>query len=247
MEGVILDIVPDVNIVHLMHGLPDFDIFSASRTMETVRFLPIGCHVCVVDPGVGTKRKAIIIKTKRGDYLIGPDNGVLISAANILGGCEKVVEISNLKYMRQPVSPIFHGRDVFAPAAAYIAKGTVIEKFGKKLEFKELIKAPYAEAVFKKDSIETQVIHINKYGSLHFNISHSVWDEFSVKKNRMVVLNFKNKKIKLPFVEVFGEVGIGKPLILKDDYMRVEAAINMGNFSKTHNIQVGDKCIIKKT
>jgi len=93
MESVILDISPNANVVHLMHGLPDFNITLAARTMETVSYLPVGYHVCVVDPGVGTHRKGIIVKTKRGDYFIGPDNGVFISATNILGGCEKVVEI----------------------------------------------------------------------------------------------------------------------------------------------------------
>lgn len=246
MKAVALDLSPDANVVHLMHGLPDFDISCASRTMETVRYLPVGYHVCVVDPGVGTKRKGIIIKTKRGDYLIGPDNGVLISATNILGGCEKVVEISNQKYMRQPVSPIFHGRDVFAPAAAYLSVGIAIEEFGKELKFEELIKAPYNEAVIKDDTIEAQVIHINKYGSLHLNILHPDWDKFNVEKNQIIILNLQNKEVELPFVETFGEVDKNKPLILKDDYGRVEVAINMGNFSETYNIKVGDKYIIKK-
>src|SRR3989344_1851667 len=107
MEAVALGICPEANVVHLMHGLPDFDIIAGSRTMETIAFLPIGIHVCVVDPGVGTKRKAIMI-----------------------GGYEKVFEITNPKYMRQPVSPIFHGRDVFTPAAAHLANGIPIKEFG---------------------------------------------------------------------------------------------------------------------
>ena len=94
MEAVALGINPDAHVVHLMHGLPDFDLFYAARTMETINYLPVGFHVCVVDPGVGTKRKPIIIKTGRGDYLIGPDNGVLLPATRFLGGIKKVVEIT---------------------------------------------------------------------------------------------------------------------------------------------------------
>lgn len=246
MEGVILDINPDASVIHLMHGLPDYDISCASRTMETVNFLPTGYHVCVVDPGVGTARRAVIIKTKRGDYFVGPDNGVLVSATNILGGCEKVVEITNGKYMRQPVSPIFHGRDIFSPAAAYLSKGVSIEEFGKELKFDELVKAPYNEAAMKDDSIEARVIHINKYGSLHLNILHSQWDEFSVKENQILTLKFQNKDVEVPFVDTFGKVEEKGPLILKDDYGRVEVAINMGNFSKMHNIKVSDNCVIVK-
>jgi len=105
MEGVALDINPDAKIIHLMHGLPDFNISYAARTLETVNYLSVGFHVMVVDPGVGTKRKPIIIETGRGDFLIGPDNGVLIPATRFLGGIKKVVEITNKKYMRKPISP----------------------------------------------------------------------------------------------------------------------------------------------
>ncbi len=246
MEGAIIDISPNAYVIHLMHGLPDFNTTAASRTMETVKSLPVGYHVCVVDPGVGTKRRAIIIKAKRGDYLIGPDNGVLNLAANLLGGCKKVVEITNPKYMRQPVSPIFHGKSVFCPAAAYLSKGIAIEKFGKKLRFEDLVKPPYEEACMKGDSIEAKVIHVNKYGSLNLNILQSMWDKFGVKKSQAVIFNIWGKRVKLPFVETFGDVPESTPLILKDSYGRIEVAINMGNFSKMYGANVGDVCLINK-
>ena len=90
MEGVALEINPDAKVIHLMHGLPDFNLSYAARTMETLNYMPIGYHVCVVDPGVGTERKPIIIETGRGDYLIGPDNGVLMSATRFLKGIKKL-------------------------------------------------------------------------------------------------------------------------------------------------------------
>ena len=113
MEGVATEVNPDAKVIHLMHGLPDFNLSYAARTMETLNYFPKGYHVCVVDPGVGTERRGIIIEVVRGDYLVGPDNGVLIPGTRFLGGIKKVVEITNEKYMRKPVSPIFHGRDVF--------------------------------------------------------------------------------------------------------------------------------------
>lgn len=246
MEATILEISPDANVVHLMHGLPDYDLVSASRTMETIGCIQIGYHVCVIDPGVGTKRKGIIIKTKRGDHLIGPDNGVLIPAAKILGGCDKVVEITNSKYMKHPVSPVFHGRDIFSPAAAYLSLGIRIEDFGKELKFEELVKAPYEEATIENNSIKSQVIHINKYGSLVLNTNPILLDKFNIKKNDKISLKFKNKELKVTFVETFGDVKKGDLLILKDDYARNEIAINMGNFAKKYNVKIGDKCTIKK-
>ena len=106
MEAVIYEINPKARVVHLMHGLPDFDYAGAAWAMESVCCIAPGCHVCVVDPGVGTERRAVIIKTLRGDLLIGPDNGVLVPASRILG-VKKAAEIRNEKYMRSPVSAVF--------------------------------------------------------------------------------------------------------------------------------------------
>lgn len=246
MEGVILGIAPDANIIHLMHGIADFDIRVGARTMEATYYLPVGFHVCVVDPGVGSSRKALIIKVKRGDYLIGPDNGILIPTVNILGGFEEAVQITNPKLMIQPVSPIFHGRHIFAPAAAHLASGVSIDEFGPALYFNQLVPAPYQDAVIKNNIIEAEVININKFGSLNLNILHKTWDQFSVKHKQEVVLEFGKQKITMPFAETFSQVGVSRPLILKDDYGRVEVAINMGNFAKKYGIKTADCCSIKK-
>ncbi|MBI5135345.1 SAM-dependent chlorinase/fluorinase [Candidatus Uhrbacteria bacterium] len=244
MESVAREIAPEAQVVHLMHGLPDFDIRAAARTIETVLYLQIGCHVCVVDPGVGTSRRGIIIKTKRGDYLIGPDNGVLLPAAQMLGGAATVVNIENPRYMPQPVSPVFHGRDVFTPAAAHLANGVAIEEFGPEIAFDSLVAAPYREAVVGDRRIDAEVIHVNKYGSLHLNITHEQWDQLGLPLGQRVTLRFGDKEVLAPFIQTFGEVQQNQPLILKDDYGRVEVALNMGNFSKQQNIATGDRCTI---
>lgn len=253
MEALILDIMPEAHVVHLSHGISDFDLRSGARVMEAVNYLPIGFHICVIDPGVGTKRKPLIIQTKRGDFLIGPDNGVLIPALNILGGVIKVVKIKNPKYMILPISPIFHGRHIFAPAAAYLAKGIPIDKFGPILDFKKLVEAPYKEAKLKGRKIEAEIIHVNKFGSIHLNITHSTWDQLGVSLGQTIKITFNNQKISkaflriaLPFVETFGQVEQGKPLILKDDFGRMEVALNQGNFAKKYQVKVGDKVIIEK-
>tara|TARA_Y100000310_G_scaffold345733_1_gene468993 strand:+ start:5171 stop:5980 length:810 start_codon:yes stop_codon:yes gene_type:complete len=244
MHGVALQINPNANVIDLMHGIADFDIQSGARTMETTIHLPIGFHVCVVDPGVGTKRKGIAIKTKRGDVLVGPDNGVLIPATRILGGCDKVVALENPKYQKLPVSPIFHGRDVFTPAAAHLSTGVKIEELGEELKFEDLVKAPYEDAIIADDQIQSEVIHINKFGSIHLNISYALWDQFN--PNEKIILEFNEKTIECPVVSTFGEVDKGKHLIMKDDYGRIEAAINLGSFSEKFKIKQGDKCVVKK-
>ena len=246
MESVALEINPEAHVIHLMHGLPDFDLFYAARTMETINYMPVGYHVCVVDPGVGTKRKPIIIKVGRGDYLIGPDNGVLISATRFLGGIKKVVEITNKRYMRQPISPVFHGRDIFVPAAAYLSKGVKIGEFGTELEQENLEKAPYEEALINNNGIHAKVISINKFGSLHLNITHDAWDSFNIKLKDEITFKIKNRDIIIPFVTTFGNVEKGNPLIIKDDYGRIEVALNQDSFARKYGIKIGDKVVIIK-
>ena len=246
MQAVALEINPEAHVIHLMHGLPDFNLFYAARTMETVNYMPVGYHVCVVDPGVGTKRKPIIIETLRGDFLIGPDNGVLLPATMFLGGIKKIVEITNEEYVKHPVSPVFHGRDIFTPAAAYLSKGVKIEEFGKELSPKDLVKAPYEEAMAKENEIHAKVISINKFGSFHLNITHAAWDKFNVKINEIIEMKSNNKSVKMSFATTFRDVKKGHPLIFKDDYGRIEVALNMGNFSKKYGVKIGDDCVIKK-
>jgi len=246
MEGVALSINPEANVLHLMHGIPDFDIITGARTLETIFYLPVGFHVCVVDPGVGGKRKCLAIKVKRGDYLIGPDNGVLIPAARILGGIEKAVEINNPKYMRKQISPIFHGRDIFAPVAAWLSRGIKLEDIGPTLKPNELAKAPYEEAVKKDNIIEAKIISINKFGSFHLNITHQLWNEWKLNFQDVVQLEFGDFKLRLLVVNVFSDVLKGEPLIMKDDYGRIEIAINQDSFADKYLVEIGQQVIVRK-
>jgi len=246
MEGAIYGINPDAKVIHLMHGIPSFDLFSAARTMETIYYMPVGFHVCVVDPGVGTRRKGVIIKTGRGDYLIGPDNGCLRTAPRLLGGIKKAVEISNKKYMMAPISPIFHGRHVFAPAAAHLSLGVPMEEFGDEIASEKLTKAPYEEARERKGGIDAIVIHVNHFGSLHLNILQDEWDHLGVRLGDKVELGLAGERVVLPFVETFGDVPRGEPLVMKDDYQRMEVSINMGSFAELHPVRVGDSVVVRK-
>ncbi len=248
MKAVAFGINPDANVVDVTHEVKGFDIIHGARTMECIATMPVGFHVCVVDPGVGTGRKAIIILTKRGDYLIGPDNGVLIPAAErFFGGIENAVEITNRKYMKKPVSPVFHGRDVFIPAAAWLSMGIPMEKFGEEIRPNDLTKAPYEEAKVTKGRIEGMVIHINHFGSLFVNVrSERFPEQAGIKYGDKIEITIKRKKIKTKFLNTFGEVPKGRPVCIPDDYGRIQIALNQGNFAKKHGAKEGDKIVIRK-
>ncbi|MBI2082906.1 MAG: SAM-dependent chlorinase/fluorinase [Deltaproteobacteria bacterium] len=247
MEGVIYEVNPDAHLIHHMHGIEGFNLFQAARTMETLVTMPVGFHVCVVDPGVGTKRRGIAIQTVRGDYLIGPDNGILRPGAEALGGIVKAHELQNPKYQRQPVSPIFHGRDVFAMAAGYLSKGVSLEEFGPSIPVTDLIPSPYLNAEILGSSIPAIVIHKNALGNIFFNILQKTWDEFGVPLRGSVTLSKGTKTIRLTHVRTFGEVSKNHFCIMKDDYTRIEAAVTEGNFLKKFPVKLGEKVIFKKS
>lgn len=245
MEATIFSIAPHTKIIHLMHGLCSFDLIAAARTMETIQFIPVGYHICVCDPGVGTSRKALIIKVKRGDYLIGPDNGILISASTLLGGIIRVHEIQNKMYMRLPISPIFHGRDIFSPAAAHLANGVSIENFGPELDPQSLVGSPYEEAIIYNKVITAKVIQINKFGSLHLNILNKIWDKLGIKFGDIVKLDLPNNTgLNVHVCNKFGDVKKGDFLILKDDYGRIEIAVNQGSFAELFSVNIGSSIVL---
>lgn len=245
MEAVIYSINPAVQVIHLAHGLPSFQLLSAARTLESLQSMPIGFHVCVVDPGVGTKRKVLAIKVKRGDYLIGPDNGVLLPVTSMLGGIEQIVEATNRQFMREPISSVFHGRDIFAPVAAHLSLGVSIGELGNTLSRDDISSAPYEDATIDRDVWKAKVIHINKYGNCHLNITQTQWNAFIANKEVVLGVQFKkDKTIRTLYADTFGDVNKGEAVIFQDEYSRMTIASNLSHFAEENEISLGDECMI---
>jgi hypothetical protein len=259
-KAIILKINPSATIIDITHQIPNYDIWKGSFILSYA-LLPFSpaIHLAVVDPGVGTNRRPIVIKTKSDDYLIGPDNGLLIPATKSLGGIEKIVEITNDKFWNHPICPTFHARDIFAPVAAYIAKGIDIKQVGDEISKESLIKELWDEAKIEDKKVLTQVIDIDEFGSVRLNVSSNLLKKLSVKTKFLVrikeeiyinVYKFinKNQKInlgKFPFKETFGYVNKGKSLLLIDSSNYLTLAINTGNASKKYSIKRGDKLLLK--
>ena len=155
--------------------------------------------------GVGTKRKGIACQTNQGDIFVGPDNGVFLPAISKLGGYKTAHELTNPDFMIHPVSDIFHGRDIFSPAAAHLSNGVPLE-VGKRIPEENLIKAPYQNAQLENNHFRAKVIQINHYGSIHLNITHDDWDQTDLKHGHRITIHIQNKEITMPYQRTFGEV-----------------------------------------
>jgi S-adenosylmethionine hydrolase len=186
MEAVIAEIAPQARVIHYTHGIADYDTTRAARVLGTVRFIMPAIHVCVCDPGVGTARRPLAILTHRGDIVIGPDNGVLLPAVAALGGAAEIRQITNPAVMRHPVSAVFHGRDVFCPTAAQLANGLSFQLVGEPVDPAILAPAPYTDATPEEGRWMARVIHVDKFGNTHLNISQDEWRSLAPPAGRMV-------------------------------------------------------------
>jgi S-adenosyl-L-methionine hydrolase (adenosine-forming) len=246
MEALIAEIAPAARVIHYAHGIDAYDTTSAARVLETLRFIAPAIHVCVCDPGVGTPRRSLAIATARGDILIGPDNGVLLPAAAVLGGIVEVREIANQAVIRHDVSPVFHGRDVFCPAAAHLANGLDFELLGDPVDTADLVPAPYTDAMHLDGRWMVRVIHVDKFGNAHLNISGDEWlrsgppDGWTVD----VVIGVE-RRVSVEHRLTFGEVVPGAPVLVADDDGRPALAVNRGSFADLYTIRPGDDVVVE--
>ncbi len=177
MKGVIRGIAPEVELLDIAHDIPPYELPKAALVLAAVLpHMPVGVHLAVVDPGVGTARKALALRAARGDALVGPDNGLLLPAAARLGGIAIAVSLENPAYRREPPHPTFHGRDIFAPAAAHLARGLDLAELGPALEPADLVAPPYEEAQAGQDALYCRVIDVDRFGSLRLNAG---WEQLA--------------------------------------------------------------------
>jgi S-adenosylmethionine hydrolase len=169
VKGAILKVAPTATLVDLTHSVPAQDVQAGAFVLwSAVESFPAGTiHLAVVDPGVGSRRRAIGLRAGRGDYFVGPDNGLLSPAVDRLGGCVEAVELTNAEYWRPNVSTTFHGRDVFGPVAGHLANGLPLTHFGRP------ITDPRRLALPEPRGHNGEVLHIDTYGNLITNLPGS--------------------------------------------------------------------------
>jgi S-adenosylmethionine hydrolase len=168
-RGVMFTICPDANIIDINHQVPRYSIREGAASLAfALPFMPVGTHVAVVDPGVGTERLPVGILTGRGDVLIGPDNGLLIEAAEALEGLVEARAIENRALMLPVVSASFHGRDIFAPVAAHLANGVPLASVGPIVPLESLVRLPVATPTIRAGALESVIVHVLIFGNTTF-------------------------------------------------------------------------------
>jgi len=233
MKGVILHETPNARLVDISHEIPSQDIMAGSWVLKNsaMLFPPGTVHLVVVDPGVGTSRKPLALKI--GDqFFVGPDNGIfsLLTEERDF----KAVELTNPSYWRTDRSNTFHGRDVFAPAAAHLCNGTELSQMGDPVE--DLQTYHWAVPIADTDGIEGWVIHIDKFGNLITNISQSLIEDVIGSDDLKI---YVGNTILDTIENMFAAVPEGEPVAYIGSSGMLEVAINQGNAAKMLSVQKG--------
>ncbi|MFX1520945.1 MAG: S-adenosyl-l-methionine hydroxide adenosyltransferase family protein [Promethearchaeota archaeon] len=245
MKGVILEIYSAAAIVDITHDIARQDVRNGAFILATAApYFPDGTvFVCVVDPGVGTKRRGIVVEGNRHLY-VGPDNGLLMLSAQ-REGIQHVYEIANRKYMRYEISATFHGRDIFAPIAAYLAVGTCPEEIGQ--EIFDYIVLSQAKAVIEPQKISGEVLHVDGFGNVITNVVLEDLKQIGIKFGDLLEIQTKDQVLQISFLETYGKVQSGKFLVLIASNGFFEIAINQGNAALKLELSAGDVITISKT
>jgi hypothetical protein len=252
-RAVVLGIAPEALIVDITHEVDKYNVrHGALMLWCALPFMPVGAHLAVIDPGVGTARRPVAIETARGDFLVGPDNGLLLPAAERLGGIVRAHLIENAQYRLPVVSSTFHGRDLFAPAAAHLALGVPLESIGPELPVESLASAGWPPIVARPGTLETTVIYRDTFGNL--KLSALTGDLLGaldgIAHGDDVVLTVsdagRTRQLPMKWAPTFGEVALGDHLLYEDSYGRLCIAQNQGNAALSLRLAEGDSVIIAR-
>lgn len=250
MKGVATAVDASLKLYDLTHDIPTYNIWEAAyRLDQTVAYWPTGTvFVSVVDPGVGTERKSVVVKTKSGHYIVTPDNGTLTLIALSLGidSIREIDEVSNRR-KNSEASYTFHGRDVYAYTAARLASHKISYDQVGKISTDPITSLPFQKAALVGNEFKGTIDILDiQYGNIWTNIDQAYWKKFTAlahSKNEIQVEIFKNKKIvytgSMPFENTFGAVGIGKPLAYLNSLMNLSFALNQGSFSEKYHVYAG--------
>jgi len=241
-KGVMLRLAPEATVIDLTHDVPGFAVEAGAEILEhATHYMPEGTvYLAIVDPGVGTERRALALSTTDGALLVGPDNGLLIPAADSLGGIKSAVSLTNADNHLQPVSNTFHGRDIFSPAAARLATGLDPARLGEVVDPASLarIDLPGVERE-GANTLAASIISVDRYGNARLSaMAEETGFEFGA---LLKVETGESGEMLVRYVETFGHSKVGDLVIVPDSHQHLSLSVNKGHASRALALKMGDR------
>ncbi len=243
-RGVMWGIAPDARLLDLNHHVPKFAVRDGAFLLSrAVGYLPVGVHLAVVDPGVGTARRPVALRAARGDLLVGPDNGLLLPAARMLGGVTAAHELTATEFFLDEPSSTFHGRDIFAPVAAHLAAGVALDRVGPAIDPATLVDLDFPTATARAGGLDTSVLFIDSFGNVRLagqpdELAAVVGPLVEGRRLRVVVSGTGHS---VPWYLMFGAVAAGEPLLYDDaDYDGLALAVNQASAAERFGLAIDD-------
>jgi S-adenosylmethionine hydrolase len=246
-HGVMKRIAPRAEIIDITHGVEPQRVLQGALVLaNTLPYMPEGVHLAVVDPGVGTERRAIALRSGDGRLYVGPDNGLLVVAAERLGGVTAAHEVTNREYALDPVSRTFHGRDVFSPAAAHLANGVELAELGAEIELSGLARLELPEPEIGTARIRATVLYTDRFGNIQLNLTREHLEQVEIEPETRVELELELERYFAVAARTFADARSGDIILYEDAYRNVAIAIRNGNAASMLSIRPGQEIRIQR-
>jgi S-adenosylmethionine hydrolase len=244
-HGVMLRIAPEVTVIDVCHGIRPQNIAEgASVLAQAVPYLPVGVHLAIVDPGVGAGRLPIAVQTADGSWLVGPDNGLLVPAAARLGGATSARKLENPELRASNPSRTFHGRDIFAPAAAHLARGVAPEELGTELAVESLVSLRVAVPRLHDGHFHAAVTRVDRFGNLSLNVDAVAAGEAGLVVGTLLEVGVEGHRVLAPFGETYSSVAPAEAVVTEDSHGRLAVCVNLGSAADRFGASLGSKVLI---
>jgi S-adenosylmethionine hydrolase len=245
-HGVMKRIAPEAEIIDLTHGIRPGRILQGALTLaNALPYMPVGVHLAVVDPGVGGGRRPLALRDVQGRLYVGPDNGLLLPAADRFGGVADVHELANPAYALESVSRTFHGRDLFSPAAAHLSLGVPLAELGPPIDPDALVRLELPEPEVGNSRIRATVLGIDRFGNIALNLAREHLEQASIVSGMRVELVSRGERYFAVAARTFGDARAGDLLVYEDSYRNVAVAVSQGSAAALLGVEEGSDLILQ--
>jgi S-adenosyl-L-methionine hydrolase (adenosine-forming) len=244
-HGVVATIAPDARVIDITHGIrPGHVLQGALVLANTLPYMPAGVHLAVVDPGVGSGRRALALRDEEGRIHVGPDNGLLLPAADRFGGVVEAHELANADYSLQPVSRTFHGRDLFSPAAAHLAAGVALEELGPPVDPAELVRVELPEPEVGQNRIRGTAIAVDRFGNIALNLRRDQLEQLDLAAGTRVELTSRGERFFAVSARTFADAPRGSLILYEDSYGSLALAVSRGSAAQLLRVEEGAEIVL---